>query len=87
MANCLLQVKGLLIRFRVEAIYYSISLMNLVPTKDIFDMTLVEKQSGRKPLVDHLKTFGCIAWVHILDVCKKKIDVKSYACIMMGYSK
>jgi hypothetical protein len=50
-------------------------------------MTPLEKWSGRKPLVGHLRTFGCIAWAHILDDKRKKLDAKSHACIMMGYSK
>jgi hypothetical protein len=31
--------------------------------------------------------FGCITWDHILDDKRKKLDAKSHACIMMGYSK
>jgi hypothetical protein len=31
--------------------------------------------------------FGCVSWAHISDDCKKKLDAKSHACIMMGYSK
>jgi hypothetical protein len=50
-------------------------------------VTLVKKWSGRKPSVGHLRTFGCIAWAHILDDRRKKLDVKSHACIMMGYSE
>jgi hypothetical protein len=56
-------------------------------TKVVWDVTLVEKWSGRKPSVEHLRTFGCIAWAHILDDRRKKLDAKSHACIMMGYSE
>jgi adenylate kinase family enzyme len=30
--------------------------------------------------------FECIAWAHILDDKRKKLDAKSHACIMVGYS-
>ena len=42
---------------------------------------------GRKPSINHLRTFGCVAWVHILDHYMNKLDAESYACIMIGYSK
>jgi len=50
-------------------------------------VTLVEIWCGNNPSVDHLKFFGCVAWAHILDDCRKKLDAKSHACIMMGYSE
>jgi hypothetical protein len=31
--------------------------------------------------------FGCVAWAHISDDYMKKLDAKSHACIMMGYSE
>ena len=39
------------------------------------------------PLVCHLRTFRYVAWEHNSDAYKKKLDAKSHACIMMGYSK
>jgi hypothetical protein len=29
--------------------------------------------------------FGCVAWAHISNDFRKKLDAKSHACIMMGY--
>ena len=48
-------------------------------------MAPVKKWSGRKPLVNHLRTFGCITWVNISNYCRKKLDVKIHACSMMGH--
>jgi hypothetical protein len=31
--------------------------------------------------------FGCVSWAHISDDCRKKLDAKSHACIMTGYSE
>lgn len=62
-----------------------IYLLNLVPTKIVFDITPIKKWSGGKLLFLHLKTFKCIEWVNILNGCIKILDVKSHACIIMSY--
>jgi hypothetical protein len=48
-------------------------------------VTPVEKWHGIKPFVVHLIVFICISWAHISDDCRKKLDAKSHAYIMMGY--
>jgi hypothetical protein len=50
-------------------------------------VTPFEKCSGIKPSFGHIRTFGCIKWVHNLDDRRKKLDAKCHACIMMGYSE
>jgi hypothetical protein len=55
--------------------------------KVVGQVTPVEKWSSKKPSIGHLRMFGCVAWEHILDDYRKKLDAKSHACIMMGYSK
>jgi hypothetical protein len=47
-------------------------------------MNPLEKWSGNKLLVEHLKIFGCRVRAHILDDKRKKLDEKSHAYIMMG---
>jgi len=37
---------------------------------------------GRK----HLRVFGCLAFVHVPDECRKKLDYKSTAAISVCYS-
>jgi hypothetical protein len=44
-------------------------------------MTPEEAWSGRKPVVDHFKIFGCIAYAHIPDAKKKKLDDKGEKCV------
>ena len=56
-------------------------------TKVVIDMPHFEKWSERRPLVWHFRMFGCIAWAHVIGDKRKKIDAKSHACIVMGYSK
>ena len=45
-----------------------------------------EIEIGWKPSIKHLRTFGCVSWVHISDNCRKKMYAKSHSFIMMGYS-
>jgi hypothetical protein len=87
MAHCFLQAKGLLTRFWEEAIYFSNYLLNLILTKVVWNMTLFEKWSGRKPSVGHLKTFGCIMWAHILDDKMEEVGCKESCLYLMGYSE
>lgn len=48
-------------------------------------MNLAKKWCGKKSSVSHLRAFKCIAWEHISNSYRKKLDAKWHACIMMGY--
>jgi hypothetical protein len=37
--------------------------------------------------VAHLKVFGCVAYAHVPDETRKKLDKKGQKCIFVGYSK
>jgi hypothetical protein len=39
-------------------------------------MTPEEAWSGRKPVVDHFKIFGCIAYAHIPDAKKRSLMIR-----------
>ena len=39
-------------------------------------MTLEEAWSGRKPTVGHFRIFGCIAYAHIPDKKRSRLDDK-----------
>ena len=40
--------------------------------------------SGRKPATDHFKIFGYIAYAHIHDERRKKLEDKSLKCVFLG---
>lgn len=86
MARCLLQAKEPT-KFWAEIIYYANYLLSLVPTRAINHVTPIKKWCAKKPLVDHLEMFVCIAWAHISNDCRKKLDAKNHVCIMIGYSE
>ena len=60
--------------------------MNITPTVVVHGITPKENFIGRKPNLSHLKVFGCIASVHILDKKRTKLDTKVKKCIFIGYS-
>ncbi|MCO5571782.1 hypothetical protein L7F22_025530 [Adiantum nelumboides] len=49
-------------------------------------MTLEEKFIGKKLDVSHFKVFGCIAYVHVPDELRTKLDPKVKKSIFIGYS-
>jgi hypothetical protein len=49
-------------------------------------MTPEEKFTSKKPNVSHFKVFGCIAYVHVPDEKRSKLDPKADKCIFIGYS-
>ena len=50
-------------------------------------MTPQEAWSGRKPAVDHFRIFGCIAYAHVPDEKRKKLEDKSLKCVFLGVSE
>ena len=50
------------------------------------DVTPEEKFIGVKPDLSHLKVFGCIAYVHVPDELRTKLDPKVEKCVFIGYS-
>ena len=70
----------------VEAVSIAVYIMNRTPTAAVHDMTPEEKFSGRKPDLAHLKVFGCIAYVHVPDELRTKLDPKAEKCVFIGYS-
>ena len=68
-----------------EALSIAAYLRNRSPTKAVKGMTPYEAWTGEKPKVDHLRTFGCQAFVHVPKDERKKLDSKSRKCVLMGY--
>jgi hypothetical protein len=60
--------------------------MNRTPTTTIHGMTPKEKFIGKKPDVSHLIVFGCIAYVHVPNEKRSKLDPKAKKCIFIGSS-
>lgn len=76
---------GLPQRFWAEALATAAYLRNRSPTKALEKKTPYEAWTGEKPVVDHLRAFGCQAFAHIPKDERKKLDAKSRRCILLGY--
>ena len=63
MARSLLKSMGMPARFWGEAVTTAVYLLNRAPTKSVKGMTPYEAWHGRKPTVQHMRTFGCVAHV------------------------
>ena len=61
-------------RFWAEALATAVYLRNRSPTKAVSGLTPYEAWTGRKPVVNHLKVFGCVTYAHIP---KEEKDVRS----------
>jgi len=85
-ARAMLNEKNLPNYFWVEVVATIVYIMNRTPTTTVHGMTPKEKFIGKKPDVSHLKMFGCIAYVHVLDEKRSKLDPKIKKCIFIGYS-
>ena len=64
-----------------EAIHAAVYIMNRTPTVAIHGMMPEEKFTGKKPDLSHLKVFGCLAYVHIPDELRSKLDPKAKKCV------
>jgi transposase InsO family protein len=87
MANCMIQSKGLSLKYWEEAINYANYIVNRTPTKALKNITPEEAWTKIKPDVSHFRVFGSIAWAHIPDEKRKALQPKSEKCIFVGYSE
>ena len=72
-------------KFWAEALSTATYLLNRSPTKAVKGMTPYEAWTGEKPLVEHLRVFGCQAYAQIPKDERKKLNSKTRKCILMGY--
>ena len=70
----------------VEAVHTIVYIMNSYPHNGCTWSYAEEKFIGTKLDLSHLKVFGCIAYVHIPDELRNKLDPKAEKCVFVGYS-
>jgi transposase InsO family protein len=73
MANCMIQSKGLSLKYGVKAINCANYIVNNTPTKDLKNITPEEAWTKIKLDVSHFRVFGSIAWDYILDEKRKSL--------------
>ena len=85
-ARAMMNEKNLPKWYWAEAANTAVYLMNRCTASGVHDVTPHEKFFGRKPNLSHVRIFGSIAYVHIPDATRQKLDPKSGKCILVGYS-
>ncbi|KAJ7976200.1 Retrovirus-related Pol polyprotein from transposon TNT 1-94 [Quillaja saponaria] len=85
MARCLLKSKNMPKEFWAEAVSCVVYLSNRCPTKGVENQTPQEAWSGKKPNVSHLRIFGSIAYAHVPDQERSKLDDRSVKYVFIGY--
>eukprot|EP00253_Pinus_taeda_P013408 PITA_13408 len=87
MARSMLKAKHLPNDYWAEAVNCAAYILNRCPTKAMMNRVLEEAWSGRKQGVTHMKVFGCVAYAHIPDQLRRKLDNKGEKCLFIGYSE
>jgi hypothetical protein len=82
----MLNEKNLPIYFWAKAVATIVYIMNRTPTTVVHGMTPEEKFTGKKLDVSHLIVFGYIAYMHVPNEKRSKLDPKAKKCIFIGYS-
>jgi hypothetical protein len=72
-------------RFWAEAINTAVYLRNRSPTQALEGKTPFEAWYGQKPDIGHLRKFGCLAFLHVPDGQRSKLDPKARRCLLLGY--
>jgi hypothetical protein len=85
MARSLLKAKAVPTKYWGEAVTTAVYLLNRGTTKSVATGTPHEAWSGKKPSVQHLRTFGCVAHVKVTRPNVKKLDDRSIPMVLFGY--
>ncbi|GAU31071.1 hypothetical protein TSUD_322080 [Trifolium subterraneum] len=85
MVRCMLKGKHLPKELWGEAVATTTYILNLCPTKRLNGITPEECWSKNKPSVKHLRVFGSIAYNHVSDQLRRKLDDKATTMILVGY--
>ena len=83
----MLVAKHLPNEYWVEAVAIDVYIMNRCPTKSVKNKVPQEAWTCMNHSVSHLKVFCCVAYAHVPDELRRKLDKKGQKCIFVGYSE
>ena len=85
-ARSMIAHAGLSNIFLAEAISVASYVRNRLPTTDLKEREIpYERWYGRKPDVSHFRVFGCMAYAHVPDCERRKLETKSKRMRFVGY--
>lgn len=85
--RCLLSESKLPKSFWGETLYTVAHVINLSPTVSLDGAVPDSVWFGRDVLYDHLRVFGCKAFVHVPNDERSKLDSKTRQCVFVGYGQ
>lgn len=86
-ARCMLSHAGLPHMFWAEAVSSANYISNRVPTTALKEnKTPFEMLYKRKPDLSNMRVFGCVAYVHVTEDNRSKLDKRTEKLIFVGYS-
>jgi hypothetical protein len=85
MGRSMLKYKNLPNKFWAEAVATAVYVLNISPTKSVWNKTPFEAWFERRRGVSHLRVFGCIAYAFVNPQKRTKLDEKPEKCIFIGY--
>ena len=87
MARSMMKEKHISNEYWGDAIAYSVYILNRIPIKIIKDRFPQQVWSGKCSNISHLRIFGCVAYAHVPEELRRKLDDRSQKCIFVGYSE
>lgn len=87
MARCLRLESGLSKEIWAEACKTAVYTLNRVPSAVLDGETPYFRLFGKQARLDHLKVFGCRAYVQIYSNRRTKMDPKAWRGVMVGYDE
>jgi hypothetical protein len=84
-ARCMLKAKSLPGTFWGEAVVTAVYVLNRSTSKDAGGRTPYELWTGSTPVVQHMRTFGCVAHVKNTHPNLPKLEDRSRPMIFVGY--
>ncbi|KAJ3703208.1 hypothetical protein LUZ61_006913 [Rhynchospora tenuis] len=87
MVRSMLKSKNMPKEFWAEAVQCAVYVQNRCPHAKLTKQTPQEAWSGIKTTVSHLKIFGSVAYAHVPDQRRTKLDDKSKKYVFIGYDE
>lgn len=81
----MLHARDLPLRLWAEAMNTAVYIYNRTPLAHKLAQTPYEMWIGKQAKLDHMKIFGCQAYVHIPTQQRRKWDAKSKKMMFVGY--
>ncbi len=69
-----------------EAVATAVYIQNRLPTSVLKQETPYQKWCDKQPNVSHMKVFGCVAYAHVPEAERRKLDKKAVKLRFVGYA-